>query len=93
MKLKAGLSNSGHEEASDFPAFPNFNTSMNASTMRGSNCFPRPATSVSMAISGVSALRYGRFDVIASNTSATLNILAPNGISSPLMPSGYPLPS
>src|ERR1700746_212605 len=54
-----------------------------ASTTSASHCVPRPRISSPRATSWSSAVRYGRFDVIASHASATAMIRAPSGICAP----------
>jgi hypothetical protein len=53
---------------------------------RVSNSVPAPRSICAIASGGVSARRYGRSDVIASNASITLRIRASNGTSSPSRP-------
>ena len=60
----------------------------NASTTSGSNCAPDSASISRVAAAHVSAGRYGRSLVIASSASATANIRAATGISSPARRSG-----
>ena len=61
---------------------------MKASTTAGSKWEPMPRVISARASSRASAVRYGRFEVIASKTSATVTTRATSGMSSPPRPSG-----
>ena len=60
---------------------------MKAVTASSSKTRPAPAVRVSIAVECDRAARYGRLDVSASYTSATVMMRAPIGISSPTSPS------
>ncbi len=67
--------------------------SRNASTASGSKRLPLAAAMCDTARSTSQAGRYARFEVRASQTSATATIRPGSGISVPASRSGYPVPS